>query len=110
MAEYRLVWYEGRNTPAAIMPGQKRKKKKGEGKVVKQRMATAAERKILDRNEWLRVDKDGKTPSDPGYGTGSKVRPQFNDNYNKASKVYSNKRKDSSEKNPMSKYKKKGKK
>jgi hypothetical protein len=80
---YRLVWYEGRNTPAVVKSGQTRKKKKGEGKVVKSRPPTAAEQKQIAKGKWVRVDKTGKTPSSKGYGTGSKVRPQFNKNYGK---------------------------
>ena len=86
---YTLTWYQGRNTPAVTKPGQARKKKKGEGNVVKQRQATADEAAKLNRGDWLRVDKHGRTPGgSSGYGTGSSVRPQFNKNYRKASSAY----------------------
>lgn len=82
MADYRLVWYEGRNTPAVIKSGQTRKKKKGEGKVVKSRPPTAAERKQIAKGQWVRVDKKNRTPGGKGgYGTGSRVRPQFRGRY-----------------------------
>lgn len=86
---YTLTWYKGRNTPAVTKPGQSRKKKQGEGAIVKQRQANSSEVAKLNRGDWLRVDKHGRTPGGSGgYGTGSSVRPQFNKNYRKASSAY----------------------
>ena len=58
--------------------GSKAKKKPSEGKVVKSRPATAAEEKQIAKGTWVRVDRNGKKAGQKGYGTGSKVRPQFN--------------------------------
>ena len=78
MAKHRLVWYQNRNTPRVVTVGKSAKKKPSEGKVVKSRPATAAEEKQIAKGTWVRVDRNGKKPGQKGYGTGSKVRPQFN--------------------------------
>ena len=78
MAKHRLVWYANRNTPRVVTVGKTAKKKPSEGKVVKSRAATAAEEKQIAKGTWVRVDRNGKKPGQKGYGTGSKVRPQFN--------------------------------
>lgn len=80
-----LVFFEGRNTPEVVSKGAKPKKGGAgtkAGKVTSRRAATAEEEKKISSGQWLRVDKKGRTPgSKKGYGTGSKVRPQFS--YNK---------------------------
>ena len=45
---------------------------------MKSRPATAAEEKQIAKGTWVRVDRNGKKAGQKGYGTGSKVRPQFN--------------------------------
>ena len=77
MPKHRLIWYEGRNTPRVVAVGNTAKKKPSEGKVVKSRMANASEEKTIAQGRWVRVDKNGKKAGQAGYGTGSKVRPQF---------------------------------
>ena len=77
MSGYRLIWYSGRNTPRVVRKGNTAKKKKGEGQVVKTRDANAEEVKKIRKGEWLQVDRNGKKHGQRGYGTGSKVRPQF---------------------------------
>ena len=82
--KHRLVWYEGRNTPKVTTPGKTPKPSANSNKkVVKSRMATAEEEKKIAKGQWLRVDKNGNTPSSKTYGTGSSVRPQFNKHYGK---------------------------
>jgi hypothetical protein len=80
-----LIFYEGRNTPEVVQKGAKGKKGGSgtkAGKVTSRRAATADEEKKIASGGWLRVDKKGRTPgSKSGYGTSSKVRPQFNKNY-----------------------------
>lgn len=83
MEGHRLIWLANRNTPKVVKAGKNYTPKPSEGSVVKSRMANAAERRIIAKGDWVRVDKNGKTPSSPGYGTGSNVRPQFNKNYGK---------------------------
>ena len=78
MAKHRLIWYQNRNTPRVVTAGSKAKKKPSEGKVVKSRPATAAEEKQIAKGNWVRVDRNGKKAGQKGYGTGSKIRPQFN--------------------------------
>ena len=77
MGKHRLIWYEGRNTPRVVAVGNTAKKKPSEGKVVKSRMANAQEEKDIAAGRWVRVDRNGKRAGQSGYGTGSKVRPQF---------------------------------
>ena len=84
MAKHRLVWYEGRNTPKVLAVGKSKPSKPTAGskkKVVKSRMATKAEEAKIAKGQWLRVDRNGNTPSSKTYGTGSSVRPQFNSRY-----------------------------
>lgn len=77
-----LIFYKNRNTPRVVPSGSKGKHKPSEGPVVSRRPATASEQKTISRGDWLRVDKKGRTPgAKGGYGTGSKVRPQFNKRY-----------------------------
>ena len=77
-----LIFYKNRNTPRVVPSGAAGKHKASEGPVVSRRPATAQEQRTISRGDWLRVDKKGRTPgSKGGYGTGSKVRPQFNKRY-----------------------------
>ncbi len=77
-----LVFYKNRNTPRVVPSGATAKHKPSEGPVVNRRAATASEQKTISRGDWLRVDKKGRKPGNKGgYGTGSKVRPQFNKRY-----------------------------
>lgn len=82
-----LIFYEGRNTPEVVAKGAKGKKGGAgtkAGKVKSRRAATAEEEKKISSGQWLRVDSKGRKPGGKGgYGTGSKVRPQFNKNYSK---------------------------
>jgi hypothetical protein len=78
VAKHRLIWLENRNTPKVVTAGTKYTPKPSEGKVVKSRAANASEEKTIASGGWVRVDKTGKKPGQKGYGTGSKVRPQFN--------------------------------
>jgi hypothetical protein len=78
VAKHRLIWLENRNTPKVLPSGSKPyQPKPSEGKVVKSRPATEQEEKEIARGDWIRVDRHGRRPGHPNYGTGSKVRPQF---------------------------------
>lgn len=79
MAEHRLTWREGRRTPIVTSVGKStRPEKKGEGKVLKSRSATASEEKQISKGTWLRVAKDGSKPGSKAYAnTSSKVRPNL---------------------------------
>lgn len=78
MAKHRLVWLENRNTPKVLPAGSPPyKPKPSEGKVVKTRAATEQEEKDIASGGWVRVDRHGRRPGHPNYGTGSRVRPQF---------------------------------
>jgi len=77
MAKHRLIWLSGRNTPKVVTAGTKYTPKPSEGKVVKSRAANADEERTIAKGKWVRVDKNGKKAGQSGYGTGSKVRPQF---------------------------------
>lgn len=58
--------------------GKRYKPKPSEGKIVKSRKANASEEKTIRKGGWVRVDKKGRKPGGKGgYGTGSKIRPQF---------------------------------
>jgi len=74
---HRLIWLSGRNTPKVVAAGKKYTPKPSEGKVVKSRKANAEEEATIRKGKWVRVDKNGKKAGQKGYGTGSKVRPQF---------------------------------
>lgn len=75
---YTLVWRAGRNTPIVKRAGTRtRPARKGEGKVVKSRPATASEARQARAGKWVRVDRKGRRPGSKSYGTGSRVRPQF---------------------------------
>lgn len=80
--QHDLIWYENRRTPEVVAKGAKGKKGgagTAAGKVVKRRPATAEEEKKMRGGKWLRVNRDGKTPGQPGYmERKSKVRPQNN--------------------------------
>ena len=78
MAGHRLVWLSNRNTPKVVSKGKRYKPKPSEGKIVKSRAANASEERTIAKGGWVRVDKKGRKPgSKKGYGTGSKIRPQF---------------------------------
>lgn len=79
MAKHRLIFLSGRNTPKVVTAGtgKRYKPKPSEGKVVRSRPATAAEERTIAKGRWVRVDRNGKRPGQKGYGTGSKIRPQF---------------------------------
>lgn len=75
---HKLVWLSNRNTPKVVSVGKKYKPKPSEGRIVRSRRANASEEKTISKGKWVRVDrKDRKPGSKKGYGTGSKVRPQF---------------------------------
>lgn len=86
-----LVWLSNRNTPKVVSRGSKYKPKPSEGRIVRRRKANASEEKTISKGGWVRVDRKGRKPgSKKGYGTGSKVRPQFK--YKKKKKKSSGKR------------------
>lgn len=65
---YILTFYANRNTPRVHRAGTKPPKpKKGYGKRVKSRRASAAEVKKMRGGKWLRVDAKGRTPSSKSY-------------------------------------------
>ena len=73
-----LVWLSNRNTPKVVSRGAKYKPKPSEGRIVRRRAANASEERTISKNKWVRVDRKDRRPgSKKGYGTGSKVRPQF---------------------------------
>ena len=73
-----LVWLSNRNTPKVVSKGARYKPKPSEGRIVRRRAANASEEKTIARGGWVRVDRKNRRPgSKKGYGTGSKVRPQF---------------------------------
>ncbi len=79
---YRLVFLQNRNTPKVLKASDPPyTPKPSEGKVTNTRPATEDEAKTIRKGDWLRVDKKGRKPSDSNYGTGSKVRPQWNKYY-----------------------------
>lgn len=80
-SRHDLIFYANRNTPQVVPKGAAAKPKPSYGKQTSRRAATAEEEKKMRGGKWLRVDKKGRTPSDDNYGTGSKIRPQFNKNY-----------------------------
>ena len=77
MPKHRLVWYANRNSPQVVTQGQRANPKPSWGKQVKSRPANQAEERTIAGGGWVRVDKNGKRPGAKGYGTGSKIRPQF---------------------------------
>ena len=79
MAKHRLTWRAGRRTPIVTPVGKRtRPAKKGEGKVVKSRRATAAEERQIAKGTWVRVAKNGSKPGSKAYAkTGSRVRPKL---------------------------------
>ena len=81
---YRLTWYANRNTPVVTRVGKRTKAKPSWGKRVKSRAANARETKQIRAGRWVRVDRNGRRAGQKGYGTGSKIRPQFS--YRKAGK------------------------
>ncbi len=92
MTAHRLVWLSNRNTPKVVSVGKRYKPKPSEGKIVKSRRATASEEKTIRKGGWVRVDKKGRKPGGKkGYGTGSKIRPQFK--YRKKKKKTTTRRK-----------------
>lgn len=73
-----LIWLSNRNTPKVVSRGAKYKPKPSEGRIVRRRKANASEERTISKGGWVRVDRKGRKPgSKKGYGTGSKVRPQF---------------------------------
>ncbi len=45
---------------------------------MRRRAANASEERTISKGGWVRVDRKNRKPgSKKGYGTGSKVRPQF---------------------------------
>ena len=65
---YELIWYSNRSTPKVRKVGGKRTKaKKGYGRVVRRRRATAAETKQIRAGRWVRVDSKGRKPSSSSY-------------------------------------------
>lgn len=77
MAKHRLTWYSNRNTPVVTKVGNRVKPKPSWGKRVKSRPANASEERTIAKGKWVRVDRNGKRAGQKGYGTGSKIRPQF---------------------------------
>lgn len=78
-AEHDVLFLENRRTPKVVPRGKKYTPKPSEGRIVKRRKATADEEKTIAKGDWLRVAKDGKKPSDPGYkrDNPSKIRPNL---------------------------------
>lgn len=62
-----LIFYANRSTPQVVARGAKGKPKKGYGKQVRRRKATAAEEKTIRRGGWVRVDSKGRKPSSGSY-------------------------------------------
>jgi len=77
VASHRLVWYQNRNSPVVVTRGQRVQAKPSWGKQVKSRPANAGEERTIASGGWVRVDRNGRRPGQSGYGTGSKIRPQF---------------------------------
>ena len=78
-AEHDVLFLENRRTPKVVPRGKKYTPKPSEGRIVKRRKATKDEEKTIAKGDWLRVAKDGKKPSDPGYkrDNPSKIRPNL---------------------------------
>ena len=68
----KLYYFEGRNTAVAAnsVAEARKKKKRGGDKLVKVRTPTESERKKMNRGEWVRTRKDGKSPEKSKYGKG----------------------------------------
>ena len=79
MPKHRLIWTSNRNTPKVVKAGtgKRYKPKPSEGRIVKSRPANKAEERTIAKGGWVSVDKNGKRSGQKGYGTGSKIRPQF---------------------------------
>jgi len=78
-AEHDLLFLENRRTPKVVPRGQRYTPKPSEGRITKRRHATKDEERVIARDDWLRVNQDGKKPGQPGYmDRRSKVRPQLN--------------------------------
>lgn len=77
MAKHDLIFYANRSTPQVVSKGAKAKPKPGYGKQTRRRAATASEERTISSGGWVRVNKNGKKPSDKGYQRGSNYRPQL---------------------------------
>jgi hypothetical protein len=74
-----LIFLEGRRTPKVVSRGARYTPKRSEGRIVKRRKANADEERAIARGDWVRVNRDGKKPGQPGYmERRSRVRPQHN--------------------------------
>lgn len=79
-AEHDLIFYLNRNTPKVVARGASPGAvPHGYGPQTKRRPATEEEEKVIARGDWLRVNKGGKKPGEPGYKPGSNYRPQLRD-------------------------------
>lgn len=77
--EHDLLWVSGRRTPKVVPRGKRYTPTEAEGRIVKRRKANADEERTIARGDWVRVAKDGKKPSDPGYKkkNPSRIRPKL---------------------------------
>lgn len=69
---YKLFFFEGRNTGIAARSVEeaRKKKKRGGDKLVAVRTPSAADKKKMDRGEWVRTRADGKSPEKSSLGKG----------------------------------------
>ena len=83
-AEYKLYYFEGRNTGIAARSEEEARKKKRRGgdKLVKVRTPNDSEQRDMDAGRWVRTRADGKPPGKSkaeGEGYGPKLKKKASD-------------------------------
>lgn len=78
MAETKLYYFSGRNTPIAATSAKqaRKKKKRGGNKIVAVRKPSSSERKAMRNGRWVRTRRDGKSPAKSRYGKGRGKGPK----------------------------------
>jgi hypothetical protein len=76
-AEYKLYYFEGRNTGIAARSASeaKEKKKRGGDKIVGVRTPNDSEKKQMEKGVWVRTRVDGKSPEKSQHGKGRGYGP-----------------------------------
>lgn len=78
MAENKLYYFTGRNTPV-VAPDAKTaraRKKRGGDKIVKVRKMSAADKAKAAKGGWISTRKDGKSKAKSKYGKGRGQGPK----------------------------------
>ena len=76
----KLYYFKGRNTPVVASSSKeaRSKKKRGGDEIVAVKQPSAADKKAIANNRWVRTRKDGKSPSKSKYGKGRGYGPPRN--------------------------------